>query len=256
MTKNCIVFIKLISKIVGILLFLSGCSDKKPISKQISPPTQKTKSISFPPIPDEIKDFSFLKISEIYQYLSIERWNNKGDIGSRYGTNYEKAAEALEIPVSKLKAADCYIHYNVVDSSRLMLKLLFENNNNIKPDYYRPVDATAWCGLFTFLGEIIVFGQKKDSDLVSKANLIVTELKDQLPDYITGFKINRVQYKDTILETEGDLSIGYIWRRGDKIEQRNSSYGVYGIVFPEENTHWHTSNWNNQNRIQHDLQRN
>jgi hypothetical protein len=186
----------------------------------------------------------------IHQYINIDRWNYGGDIGKRYGTNYNEIAERLNIPVTKLEKIDNYYHYDVQPILDHEIKSEFKSHSNFRPDYYHSVIPTAYCGLNTVHGTIVVFGKRASKDFEKESEKIALSLIDELPDWITGYKLNIVTYKDTVLETSGELDIGFIWvRENNQLHIMKSSQGTYGYDKPEFNTHWHNEEWNEQKKI-------
>lgn len=199
----------------------------------------------------EIPEMTLGEISEIHQYLCIERWNSGGQIGMRWGTKYEEAAENLDIPVSKLKAADDYYHYRLLPELTKVIKKIYDGHPNVVIDYYNPLSPTAYCGLNTIIGGITVYGQKKNTDFKEEAKKVAIEFANQLPEWVTGFKLHYTMYKDTILQTEDEVDIGFLWRQGEDIQIMRATRGLYGYSRPTENRNWHNDEWNNLKAIQH-----
>ena len=199
----------------------------------------------------EIPDMTLDEITEIYQYLCIERWNTGGQIGMRWGTDYEKAAENLNIPVSKLKAADNYYNYQLLPELSNIIRIIDKNTPNISTDDYNPLTPTAYCGMNTIIGSIGVYGQKKNTNFKEEAKKIAVHFASELPEWVTGFKLHFTMYNDTILQTRGSVDIGFLWRAGGDIQVMNESLGTYGYQSPTENNHWHNNEWNNLKTIQH-----
>ena len=207
-----------------------------------------------PALPQEINDFSIEKISEIHQYLSIERWNNNGDIGLRNGTDYQSAAKILNIPVSKLKAADSYYHYSLLKSMTKWIKVFLDTIPQVKPSYYNAVQAAAYTGFATLYGEIEIEGnnQEKEIDVKKVAANIAIRLANELPDWITGYKFYWTTYKDTYLETVEDVDIAFLWVRGNEsIYEMKPERTTYTGRNPLENDEWASSRWNNMKKIEH-----
>ncbi|HEY1193402.1 hypothetical protein [Flavobacterium sp.] len=202
-----------------------------------------------PQIPTQISEFNMDQIKQIHQYINVDRWNNNGAIGMRFGTNYNELAEKLNIPVSKLKEIDVYYHYEVLKILDKKIKFQFENHKNFKPDYYCSVESTAFCGINTLRGNILVYGQKNTTDFKLESEKIAKALINEIPDWITGYKLNFTRYKDPNLETEGDVDIGFLWIKGQDIQIMKSSTGLYGYEKPESNTFWHNAEWNNKKKI-------
>ena len=199
----------------------------------------------------EIPEMTLDEISEIHYYLCVERWNSGGDIGMRWGTKYEEAAENLNISVSKLRAADNYYHYRLQRELTASIKNIYNGHANVVIDYYNPLLPTAYCGLNTLIGGITVYGQKKNSDFKEEAKNVAVAFASEMPEWVTGFKLHYTNYKDTILQTGGDVDIGFLWRRGEDIQIMHSSRGLYGSSIPTENRNWHGDDWNDLKVIEH-----
>jgi hypothetical protein len=199
----------------------------------------------------EISEMSLSEISEIHHYLCIERWNSGGDIGMRQGTDYNSAAETLNIPVSKLEAADNYYHYQFLSKLTDAVKTIYKDHPNIVIDYYHPLTPTAYCGLNTIVGGITIYGQKKDIDFKEEAKSVAIEFVKELPEWVTGFKLHYTRYKDPVLQTEGNVDIGFLWRRGEDIQIMPAHTGTYGYSKPTENPNWPNDEWNNMKVIEH-----
>lgn len=234
----------LMKKITLIILILTlgiSCKESKSESKQ------NDKEI--PKIPAELSEFTMEQIQSIHQYINVDRWNNNGDIGLRIGTNYNELAEKLNIPVSKLKEIDSYYHYDVIKVLDERIKSEFKSHKNFEPDYYGSVESTAYCGINTLRGNIVVYGQKSSTDFKAEAKKIAENLVNEIPDWITGYKLNFTRYEDPNLETRGNVDIGFLWRKGENIRIMKSSRGLYGYERPETNTFWHNREWNDQQTI-------
>lgn len=223
-------------------------------SKEVSGNHKNELEYILPDIPDEIKEFPIEKIIEIHKYLSIERWNDNGDIGMRNGTDYEKAAKLLNIPVSKLKAADTFYHYTVLKSMTNWSKSFFDTISEIEPSYYNSIRATAYNGIATFYGEIVLEGSSKETEINTKekASEIAENLTNKLPDWITGYKLYWTTYKDTYLETVEDVDIAFLWIRGsNSIYTMDPQKSTYSGRNPIENDEWASSKWNNMEKVKH-----
>ncbi|WP_310557680.1 hypothetical protein [Flavobacterium sp.] len=201
-----------------------------------------------PELPQSLSKFSMDEVKDIYFYLWVERWNNGGKLGTT-GPYYSQVAEQLNIPVSILKEIDLYYSESVEPILKEHTNKLFENYPNFKTDYYDSFGPSAYCGLNTLMGGIVIYGQKNKTNFTKEGLKIAEKLVLNLPEWYTGCKINTVAYKDTILETEGDINIGFLWQRGHKIKIMDSRTGTYGFEDPEQNYNWHTPGWNNQKRI-------
>lgn len=229
--------------VLVLLIFNYGCSNSE---RQLE--EDKNQGIPQPPI--ELQGFSMEQIEQIHQYLNVDRWNNGGDIGKRNGTNYTRIAEGLNIPLSKLEAIDKYYHYDIHPVLEKEMKELFGAHENLRLDYYHAVEATAYCGVNTVKGSITVYGQKAKDNFADNAEKIAVELVQDLPEWVTGYKLNYVTYKDSLLETEGKVDVGFLWVRGNgTVQKRKSSDGLYGYYPPEVNRFWHTREWNDLKKI-------
>lgn len=233
------------NSILYLIILLVTISCKNKTEKE----TIEKKTIKIPAIPFELKDFNMNEIQNIYYYLCVDRWNNNGDIGKRFGTDYSKVAEELNIPVSKLKEIDSYYHYEVEPILRELINKNFENNPNFKTDYYSSLEPTAYCGIHTLMGNVVIFGQKDKTNFKEEATKIAENIIPNLPEWVSGFKLNFTTYKDEILKTEGNVDIGFLWKRGGEIKIMKSSLGLYGYTKPEQNDEWITDEWNNQKKI-------
>ncbi|MDN3594325.1 hypothetical protein [Zunongwangia endophytica] len=231
-------------KLILIVLILTlgiSCKESKSESDK--------KQNEVPEIPAELNGFSMEQIKNIHQYMNVDRWNNGGDIGTRMGTDYNKLAEKLNIPISKLKEIDSYYHYDVIKILDKKIKSQFENHKNFEPDYYGSIESTAYCGINTLRGNIVVYGQKNIANFKAEAEKIANELISEIPDWITGYKLNFTRYEDPNLETKGNVDIGFLWRKGEELKVMKSSRGLYGYKRPETNTFWHNREWNNESTI-------
>jgi hypothetical protein len=200
---------------------------------------------------NEIPEMTLGEISEIHHYLCIERWNTGGQIGMRWGTNYEDAAEDLNVPVSKLAAADNYYHYRLLPELTNVIREVYYRHPNIVIDHYSPLSPTAYCGMNTIIGGITVYGRKKTTDLREEAKKVAGEFANDLPDWVTGFKLHYTTYEDTTLQTQGDVNIGFLWRRGEDIQIMRAIRGTFGYRRPSENRNWHNDEWNDLKIIGH-----
>ncbi|KQB38107.1 hypothetical protein RCH33_2452 [Flavobacterium daejeonense] len=234
--------------ILFILIILLGisCKNSQTESNQID--SNQTEN-EIPQIPIELSEFNIDQIKKIHQYMNVDRWNNNGNISMRMGTDYNKLAEKLNIPVSKLKEIDNYYNREVLKILDKKIKSQFKNHKNFEPDYYNSVESTAYCGINTLRGNIVVYGRKDTTDFKAEAEKIAKELIGEIPDWITGYKLNFTRYEDPNLETKGDIDIGFLWVKGQDIQIMKSSTGLYGYEKPESNTFWHTCEWNNQRKI-------
>lgn len=184
------------------------------------------------------------KIDAVHRYLSIDRWNHNGDIGMRAGTRYGEAAETLKLPVDRLKEADQYVHYTRLKEMSDRLKEALRGREDLKVDYYSPVEATAYCGTYTLRLELALMGCATDRDLRERARRLANALPQELPPEIDGFKMTDVSYSCRSLGTKGSLGIGYLWRRGIKPREMKAAQGTYGRERPEQSHHWHRPEWN------------
>ena len=229
---------KQITIIFLILTLGISCKNSKSESEQ--------NSSKIPQIPTELSEFTMKNIQNIQQYINVYRLNNGVGIGIRT-TDYNKLAEELNIPVSKLKSIDKY-YYDVMGVLEKKIKTEFKHKN-FEFDYYHPLESTAYCGIHTLRGNIIVYVQKSKTDFKAEAEKIANELIPEIPDWITGYKLNFTRYEDPNLETKGDVDIGFLWRKGENIKVMKSSRGLYGYEKPETNIHWHNREWNDQQTI-------
>jgi hypothetical protein len=202
-----------------------------------------------PAIPDEIKKYSFNNIEKIHQYVNIDRWNSGGDIGMRTGTNYEGLAASLRIPTSKVKAIDQFYNYEVIPALEEKIKRHLAGNPDYIIDMYHPIQPTAYCGINTFHGQIIVKGDFDDEEVKVRSEILAQRLKSTLPEWVTGFKITDIKFINPLLEIEKSVDIGYLWVRGNKLRIMKSGTGTYGYYSPEINRFWQTREWFDQKSI-------
>ena len=121
----------------------------------------------------------------------------------------------------------------------------------MKLDYYNPLVPTGYCGLYTLIAGIKVYGSKRDTNFESQAKSIVTQIAQNLPSWITGFKFHYTIYIDKTLETKGDIDLGFLWRKGDKILIMDASTRDYSYQDPPRNLNWNTNEWNNKKYVNH-----
>lgn len=202
-----------------------------------------------PPIPVELKDYTLDEIGEIHQFINVDRWNRGGDIGMRFGTDYTKLATISRIPTSELKAIDDYYHYEVKPALEEKVKKQLSGSKSIMPDMYHPVQSTAYCGLNTFYGQILVKGDFTTDEVVNYSSRIAEQLTTLLPNWITGFKVTAVKYVNPVIETESYVGVGYVWKQGGEIKKMNEALGTRGYMSPQVNTFWETNEWYDQQEI-------
>lgn len=198
-----------------------------------------------------ISDYSLDEISEIYHYLSVERWNLYGLNEPRETEYYKDAAETLNIPVSKLEAADRYYYYVMLSELDTAARKLCTKYSGIIPDYYSPIQSTAYCGLRTFIGSVQIYGHKSNSNLEAQSRKFAENFISALPEWVTGVKLYATWYKDTILETEGSVDVGFLWRRGEEIQTMRSSGTGYPGSIPTRCEQWGSDPWNNLKSLRH-----
>jgi len=184
------------------------------------------------------------KVDTVHRYLCIDRWNHLGDIGMRDGTRYAAAAEALLIHVDLLKAADQYVHYTRLKELSERLKAALRDRKDLEPDYYSPIEETAYCGTYTLRLKFVLEGCAADQNLRERSRQLASRLQEELPPEVDGFKVTDVSYACKSLGTKGSIGVGYLWRRGLKLREMKPSDGLYGRQLPEATRHWHQSEWN------------
>lgn len=231
--KKIFLFILLLALIVYKYSIID--SEKKQTSKQL--------------IPKNLQGFTSEEIKGIYYYLCVERWNTGASTGTRDFTDFNKVAEELNIKVSILKEIEEYYEYGVLPALDESIKNRFKDHRHLVMDYYSSIEPTAYCGLNTLIGSIVVYGQKRNTDFKKEATTIAENLIQELPGWVTGYKLTFTTYKDENLETEGEVDIGFLWKKGSEIKILNSSRGLYGYEDPEYNNNWHTAEWNDLKKI-------
>jgi hypothetical protein len=198
-----------------------------------------------------ITGLTLSQIQELHTYMNIQRWNSGGDISRRGGSDYEEAAEILQIPVSKIQGADTYYDSDLQPKLLELTKELYKNNPDITLDPYSPLVASAYCGINTIQASIVIYGKKDQQEMEAEALQKAEKFMEDLPAWVTGFKLFNSTYKDTVLETHGEIGCGFLWKKGESIQKRKEGSTGYGYRNPAENDFWCNNEWNNRKMIPH-----
>jgi hypothetical protein len=124
------------------------------------------------------------------------------------------------------------------------LKAALRERPEVKPDYYSPIQATAYSGTYTLLLELELEGCRADKDLRGRARQLASQLQAELPPEVDGFKVTDASYVCRSLGTKGSIGVGYLWRRGLKLREMTPSHGTIGRQSPEQSRAWHRPEWN------------
>jgi hypothetical protein len=217
------------------IFFLTSCkkkeSEKEILNKELS-------------IPENISEFSKPQIAKIYESICVDNWNTGNHLSRRSKDYYNNIARKYNINVQKIELIESFYNNEVIPFLTKKVKYYFAENKNLELDYYSPIYPTAYCGLNTIKGKLIVFGDEINS--VENSKKIAESLSKNLPDFASGYKLNQVIFKDTILGIEKELEIAFLFRKNDSIKIMKKSIGTYGFEESKMNTKWHTDEWNNE----------
>lgn len=200
---------------------------------------------------DQMAGLILPQIEEIRTYCNIEGWNSGADIENRHSTHHETIAKALNIPVSKIKAAERYYRSAIMTPLDSIIKALYSKPPGIEIDYYGPLQSTAWCGMHTIITELIVYGGSNETEIKDLAAKQATDMIAGLPEWVDGVKFNRVTHKDTLLQTTDHINAGFIWRRGGELKPMPESRSGFGRMPAERCTIWYNNEWNDKKKIIH-----
>lgn len=198
-----------------------------------------------------IYNYSIEDLLKYYQILEIAHWN--GEIGYRQ-TEYDQIAEKTRLHKNFFYELDSYIGLEYMKYLGGITKEYFKANKElgIEPDYYSPINGTAYIGLLTLNCSIVIDSNKDDPYLDEKIESKISYLKDNLPDIIQGFKVTDVKYIDKVSGTSGYLSKGYLWRRKDNCFMKFTNYrkGTKAEKSPEKEDDWLSRSWNDSKKIE------
>ena len=202
-------------------------------------------------ITEDLKEFTLDQIQTNYNYICIENWNTGKHVGRRSDNYFYKEAQELNIPTYKLDLIESFYENKINPNYILKAKDLYKNNKQIELDYYSAIEPTAFCGMTTLKAGIVIYGNQNNVDKKNEAKIVAEKLIKDIPDWISGVKLNTTRYKDTILGITEDIDIGFLWRKGEKMQEMKSSRELYGYRNPEKNYHWHNVEWNNEKIVKH-----
>jgi acetone carboxylase gamma subunit len=197
-----------------------------------------------------IEGFSIEDISKYHFYFCIERWNAGGDIGHRRDTDYPKASGIFNLSASTLKQFDSYYNYEIMPQLSQVVRTIYINNRNLELNAYSPINQTAYCGIHTLMGWIKIYGSQS-TNYESESEKIVFEIQSNLPEWITGFKFNHTVLIDTLLGTQEEVNLGFLWKKGENIIKMDAVIGTYPGSYSSACRIWPNDEWNSRKDVVH-----
>jgi hypothetical protein len=223
-------------------------SDSRSVQQQHDSALLPWTRVSLPEPPPPLAGKSLNDIERYHRLVQVQRWN-RGHGGWKGEPTYKDVAQALEVHVDIIEAADQYIQARKKALSEL-LKQRLQSDHELEANYYHPVIGTALLGSYTVDANMHIAACPKEHDVAQRVDGVARRLIKAIPPWSGGFRVGVVRYVCKELGTDGSLGFGLLWRRGEEKPKRmEECAGTYPIEVPEKTRRWCQDTWTDGEKL-------